>query len=747
MEEENDPKDVTEISESISAPNLITQIISEARPSSASEHDDESLSEQVHRTPSSGSKSLVTKIAYVLFMDIVDFSKRSTEQQTECIETFQEVVTGAHEFQHAQSRKQLISRSTGDGMALVFFGDYTAPAQCALEVSRALKAHPEIGVRMGVFSGPVVVRKDVSKQKDVTGDGINIAQRVMDFGDAGHILFSKTIADYLRPSDDWNGNLHDLGEVKVKHDVIVHLFNYYDGEVGNPNPTERSLQVRRKQLAKVAAAATLVALVLVAALAFYLFSQRNRPPINSVAILPFVNDNGDPAAQSLSDGLSEDVINILGNLSYLKVTDRNSAAVFKKPEEQADLQSVGNKLNVRAVLTGRFGQHGDKIALHVELVDVQDKRHLWGKNYEWQHSDLPGIPSEIATEVSKNLRLKLTGEEQGRLAKRYSESAVAVDLYYKGRQFLNSRKNEAELNQGIDYFNRAIQEDPNYALAYSGLADAYGLLTFYGNGKGKPAEMNDKSKASALKALELDDQLAEAHASLARNKAFYEWDWAGAEKEFKQAITLKPGYASAHHLYGEFLVSQGRFEEAISELQESVALDQFSTVNGADLGGEAYFYARQYDNAIQELQAVIGKDANKSWYPHYLLGWAYAQTGRLQEAKTELEAVAQDSATGEVRPSARAMLAYVYALAGRKDEARQIIEELDKLSAEKYVSPYYVATIYAGLDEKGKAIEQLRLAKKDRFIGMVWLKVNPRFDNLRNEDGFKELMQELRFPS
>ena len=200
-------------------------------------------------------------------------------------------------------------------------------------------------------------------------------------------------------------------------------------------------------------------------------------------------------------------------------------------------------------------------------------------------------------------------------------------------------------------------------------------------------------------------------------------------------------------MYGEFLVSQGRFEEAISELQESVALDQFSTVNGADLGGEAYFYARQYDRAIQQLQTVISRDANNSWYPHYLLGWAYAQTGRHQEALTELEAVAKDSATGEVRPAARAMLAYVYALAGRKDEARRIIEELDKLSAEKYVSPYYVATIYAGLDEKSKAIEQLRLAQKDRFIGMVWLKVNPRFDNLRNEDGFKELMRELRFPS
>lgn len=743
MEIDNENEKVTETTEESSAPNLITQIIAQTQPLSASEHDDDSLSEQIHQTPSTA-KAITTKIAYVLFTDIVGFSRLSTELQSEWIEKFQEIVSNTREFQHAQARKQLISRSTGDGMALVFFGDYESPVQCAVEISRALLAYPEIGLRMGVSSGPVVLRKDITKQKDVTGDGINMAQRVMDYGDGGHILLSKTVADYLKPSEKWAGSLHDLGEVEVKHKARVHLFNLYNDEFGNRHLPRKLIERRHGRMLKVAAAA-LIALVVVAALAYYFFSHRNTPPINSVAILPFVNDNGDPATQTLSDGLSEDVINILGNLSYLKVTDRNSASVFKKPEEQADLESIGNKLNVRAVLTGRFGQHGDTIALRVELVDVQDKRHLWGKNYEWQHSEIPGIPSEIATEVSKNLRLKLTGEEQGRLAKHYSENAVAVDLYYKGRQFLNSRKDEAELNESVDFFKRAIEEDPNYALAYSGLADAYGLLTFYGNGKRKPAEMNNESKANALKALEMDDQLAEAHASLARNKAFYDWDWTGAETEFKRAITLKPSYASAHHLYGEFLVSQGRFKEAISEMQESVKLDPLSTVNGADLGGEAFFYARQYGDAIGQLQATISQDANKTWYPHYLLGWAYAQTGRLQEAIAELEPIAKDSATGEVRPSARAMLAYVYALAGRKDEARRIIEELDKLSAEKYVAPYYVATIYAGLGEKEKAIERLRLAKTDRFIGMVWLKVNPRFDNLRGEAGFIELMQQMRF--
>ncbi|MBV9959692.1 MAG: tetratricopeptide repeat protein, partial [Acidobacteria bacterium] len=658
-------------------------------------------------------------------------------------ETFQGIVSSTQEFRQAQANKQLISRSTGDGMALAFFASHEAPVQCAVEISRALKAYPEIGVRMGVFSGPVVLRKDIIQLEDVTGDGINMAQRVMDFGDGGHILLSRHVADDLMSSAHWTRSLHDLGEVEVKHGVRVHIYNLYNEEVGNARLPEKIIKRRHGRLLRIGAAAALLSLLLLAAMGLYLWSKRSTPPINSVAILPFVNNDGDPAAQSLCEGLSEDVINILGNLSYLKVTDRNSVAVFKRPEEQADLQKISDRLNVRAVLTGRFNQHGDKIALKLELVDVQDKRHLWGQNYEWTHSDIPGIPSEIATQVSKNLRLKLTGEEEGRLAKRYTDSAAAVDLYYKGRQFLNSRKDETELNHGVDYFNRALEEDANYAPAYAGLADAYGLLGFYG--KRKPLDTGEQSKSYALKALERDDQLAEAHAALARNKAFYDWDWAGAEQEFKLAITLKPSYASAHHLYGEFLASQGRFKEAIAEMQESIRLDPLSVVNQADLGGEALFYARQYNEAIQQLQKTISQDANKSWYPHYLLGWAYAQTGQLPEAIAELE-TARGTGT-DIHPPAIAMLGYTYALAGRRDEARKVIEELNRLSTQRYIAPYYLATIYAGLDEREKAVEQLKRTRADRFIGVVWLKVNPRFDHLRQEAGFVELMSEMKFPA
>ena len=747
MGTENDAKDKSESSESISAPNLITQIISQAESSSMQGNNKNSFSGEIHETPSAKSaKADATRIAYVLFTDIVDFSKRSMEEQPVCIEKFQDIVSNTQEFLQAQAKEQLICRNTGDGMALVFFDSYLSPVQCAVEISRALLKCPEIGVRMGVYSGPVVVRRDIAKQKDVTGDGINMAQRVMDTGDGGHILLSKTIADYLMPSENWSKRLHDLGEVEVKHKRRVHLYSLYDDEVGNPKLPGKLIKRRRKMMMMAAAA---IALALFAGLAFYLLSRNKpaavafAPPENSVAILPFVSGSSDPAMELLGEELPAHIINMLGNLSGLEVTDRQSASLFKKPEEQKDLQVIGNKLNVRAVLTGRFQQHGDKTSLQVELVDVQNRRHLWGNDYTYQHSEIPTLPSKIATEVSKNLPLKVTSDEQARLDKLYTNNPAALNFYYEANRKLNSRANEAELNQSIEYFKQAITEDPNFALAYARLADAYALLTFYG--KRKPKDTYDDAIRNANKALELDSQLAEAHTTLGRNKAFYEWDWAGAEREFIQATRLKPSYATAHHLYGEFLTAQGRFDEAIGEMQQALKHDRLSIVIGADYGGETLFYARRYDEAIEQLKKTISQDTKNAWYPHYLLGWTYAQTGRLPEAIAELKSARGGTKPEEVRPQAAAMLGYAYALAGNKDEARKIIEELKELSKYRYIAPYYIATIHAGLGEKDEAIKQLRLAKEDRFMGMVWLKVNPRFDNLRGEPDFVKLMQEMNF--
>ncbi len=751
MGTENDPRDLPESSETVSAPNLITQIISETESSAERELDEESLSAQIHETPSTGSpssaKADATRIAYVLFTDIVDFSRRSTEEQTDCIEKFQEIVSNTPEFRRALAKKQLISRSTGDGVALVFFGSYMSPVQCALEISRSLRECPDIGLRMGIYSGPVVVRKDVSKQKDVTGDGINMAQRVMDTGDGGHILLSKTVADYLMPSGNWSERLHDLGEVLVKHKRVVHLYNLYDDEVGNARLPAKLIKLRRRKML-LAGAASLLALMIAASVAYYFLARKNQPlatyapPVNSVAILPFVSGTADPATELLGEELPAHIINKLGNLSELKVTDRQSALLFKKPEEQKDLQQIGTKLNVRAVLTGRFMQHDGKTSLQVELVDVQNRRHLWGDDYVYQHLD-PGLPSKIATEVSKNLALKVTGEERARMDKPYTQSSAALNLYYEANRRLNSRSNEAELNDSIEYFKRAIADDPQFALAYARMADAYALLTFYG--KRKPKDTYEESMKNVRKALELDDQLAEAHTTLARNKSFYEWDWAGAENEFKLALSLRPSYAAAHHLYGEFLTAQGRFDEAVAHMEQALSLDPLSTVISADLGGEALFYARRYDEAIAQLEKTIRQDQKNTWYPRYLLGWAYAQKGNLSAAIEQLKIARGGTKPDEVRPPAAAMLAYTYALAGNKEEARRIIEELNSLSGERYIAPYYVATIYTALGEKDAAIKHLRQAKEDRFMGMVWLKVNPRFDNLRGESGFIDLMREMNF--
>ncbi len=735
MEIESDPMDSREGSETAPAASSSTQ----------SQPDPQV--DPIHQTPSGSTKPEGPRIAYVLFTDIVDFSKRSTEDQTECIEKFQEIVSSTAEFQRAHAEGQLISRSTGDGMALVFFESYLAPVQCAIEISKALRQCPDIGLRMGVYSGPLVVRHDVSKQKDATGDGINMAQRVMDTGDGGHILMSKTVADYLMPSGKWAERLHDLGEVEVKHKRVVHLYSLHDNEVGNPRLPAKLTKARQKKF-MIAGAASFVALFLVAAILLYFFVWRRAqlagfaPPVNSVAILPFVTLSTDPAMQLVCDEIPAHIIIKLGNLSDLKVTDRQSAALFKQPQEQTDLQHIGSKLNVRAVLTGRFVQQQGQTSLQVELVDVKDRRHLWGDDFVYRDAD-PLLPSRIATEVSKKLALKVTNDEQARLEKPYTNSPAALNYYYEASKRLNSRGNETELNESIEYFKRAIGEDPNFAVAYARLADAYALLTFYG--KRKPKDTYDDSMKNARKAIELDNQLAEAHTTLGRNKAFYEWDWAGAEKEFTQALNLRPSYAAAHHLYGEFLISQGRFDEGRAQMEQALNLDPFSTVISADLGGEALFYARRYDESIAQLEKTIKQDAKGTWYPRYLLGWAYAQSGRLPEAVEVLKAARGGTKPDEVRPAPAAMLAYSYALSGNKDEARKIIEELKRLSADRYIAPYYLATIYVGLGEKEEAIRQLRTARDDRFMGMVWLKVNPRFDSLRNEPGFQELMSEMKF--
>ncbi|MCA1557642.1 MAG: tetratricopeptide repeat protein, partial [Acidobacteria bacterium] len=383
----------------------------------------------------------------------------------------------------------------------------------------------------------------------------------------------------------------------------------------------------------------------------------------------------------------------------------------------ADPIAFGNELGVRAVLTGRVMQRGDNLTVSVELVDVRDNKQLWGEKYERKVSDLLSVQREIAQEISMNLRTKISGDVERRFTKRQTENAEAYQLYLKGRFFWNKRTRE-DLRKSIEYFNQAIERDPNYALAYSGLADAYVL--FPGYAVSSPQDSYPKAKAAARRALEIDDGLAEAHAALGLELFAFEWNAAEAVKEFRRAIELNPNYATAHHWYGnQVLLYTGRFDEAIAEMQRALALDPLSLIVNADLG-DTYFYARQYDKAIEQLLKTIEMDQS-FYYAHYELGMAYEMKGSYSEAI----AAYQKARALNSDPRVLALLGHAYAASGRRDEALKILNQLKEIAKQQYIPAYHFVILYARLGDKDQAFQWLEKTYQDRTSRMTILQVDP----------------------
>lgn len=371
---------------------------------------------------------------------------------------------------------------------------------------------------------------------------------------------------------------------------------------------------------------------------------------------------------------------------------------------------------------------------------MRDNSRIWGEQYSRRLSDILQVQAEISREISDKLRLKLTGEEQELVAKRYTESAEAYQLYLKGRFYWNKR-NEESLKRGIDYFQQAIDKDPNFALAYTGLADSYSALGSVAISGLPPREAMVKMKFAAQKALELDDTLAEAHTSLADARFRGDWDWPGAEREFRRALELKPNYAEGHAWYSQYLVAMGRFEESIAEGKRAQELDPVSPSISRTLGFD-YYFARRYDQAVEEYQRALELDPN-FFFAHWLLGLAYARQSMFEQAIAESRKAVELSGHG---PGALGGLGYVYAVSGRRDEARQVLDELKELAKRRYVSPNSVAAIYSLLGEKDAAFEWLERAYRDGAYGMLFLKVAPEWDGLRSEPRFQDGMQRVGLP-
>jgi TolB-like protein/Flp pilus assembly protein TadD len=434
----------------------------------------------------------------------------------------------------------------------------------------------------------------------------------------------------------------------------------------------------------------------------------------------------------LSDGISESLINGLSQLPDVKVIARSSA--FKSKGTEVDLKELAKALGVEAILTGRLTQRGENLSISVELVNASDKTQMWGEQYDRKMSDLLAIQREIAREIVEKLKLKVSGEEKG-LAKHYTESNEAYQLYLKGRFYWNKRTGEA-LKKSIEYFNQAIEKDPSFALAYVGLADCYVVPA----NPLPPREVMPKAKAAAMRVLELDETLAEAHASLARVLAAYDWDWTSAEKEYKRAIELNPRYAIAHQWYGGCLAVMGRSNEAIAERKRAQELDPLSLIINFELGS-AFYYARDYDQAIEQFQKTLELDQN---FPpaHVSLPAAYEQKGMYGEAIAEFKSAIPRKGGSEWTLS-KAGLGHVYAVSGKKSEARTVLEELKQLSGQEYVPAPGIALIYAGLGEKDQAFAWLDKGYEERSFQMQWIKIEPRWDSLRSDPRFQDLMRRV----
>ena len=502
--------------------------------------------------------------------------------------------------------------------------------------------------------------------------------------------------------------------------------------------TTRLRRRARRRWPAFALGALAVALLL-GTLGYLLYARRGTPMLDSLAVLPFVNADGNPDTKYLSDGITESLINSLSQQLPIKVMSRN--AVFRYEGRNAEPVEVGRALGVGAVLTGSVQARGDDLSISVELIDARDDTHLWGEHYHRRMGDVLGVQEEIARATADVLQRRLRMPTSAALPmptpKRYTESNEAYQAYLRGRYFWN-RRNEEGFRKGIEAFNEAISYDPSYALAYAGIADCYALLSDHS--VLPPRDAMPKAKAAAQRALELDPQLAEGLTSLAFVEMAYDWNWAAAEQKFRQGIALNPSYATAHQWYSSDLVQMNRFPEALAEIRRAQELDPLSLIINANSGLYLYYSGPEhYEEARKEVAKALEVDQTFG-VAHLYLGYIYLQQpARRADAINELQRAVALLGDAE----ARAALGYAYATAGKQAEARKILNWLQTPRADGYVSSYFTALIYTGLGDREHALAALYQAYKDRQPGMIFMRLDPRFAPLRSDPRFIELQKHV----
>jgi TolB-like protein/Tfp pilus assembly protein PilF len=455
--------------------------------------------------------------------------------------------------------------------------------------------------------------------------------------------------------------------------------------------------------------------------------------IDSIAVLPLRNEVGDPEMEYLSDGITECIINTLSRLPGVRVMAR--ASVFRYNGREIDPRSIGHELNVHAVVVGRVQQRGDSLGISIEAVDVSNGWQLWGEQFYRKPADLLVLQEEISRDISDKLRPRLSQEQRNVVMRQYTQNAEAYREYLKGRYCLN-KMTEDSLWRGIAHFEQAIQIESGYAPAYTGLADCYGLFGFFS--LLPPKEVMPKAREAAERALEIDDRLAEAHASFAGVLKSYDWHWKAAEREYRCALELNPSFATGHHMFADFLSAMGRPQEAIREIHRALELDPLSLVISNEVGWNLYVAGR-YEEALENCLKTFEMEPGFSAV-HHTLGLVLLQLGRFEEAIAALEEARSSSGAN---PASLAGLGHACAIAGHRDRATKLLGEMQAISQHRYVSAFQTAILYVGLDERDLAFEWLRRAVEEKDVWLVWLKREPRFDTLRSDPRFNTILQTM----
>jgi TolB-like protein len=641
--------------------------------------------------------------------------------------------------------------------------------ECALEISKALQSYPQIRLRMGVHSGPVNAVSDVNDRSNVTGAGINMAQRVMDCGDAGHILLSRHVAEDLEQYRQWQPCLHHLGDCEVKHGVRVHVVNLYTDELGNAEVPEKFRQAKGKEQTRLVTPASdakpaersrawIVALIVVVAAAaagFYIYSHRSSSkaslssaapavpiipeksnavlsqpavPEKSIAVLPFLDLSQAKDQEYFCDGMSEEILDALAKIDGLRVVARTSSFSFKG--KSVDVSDVRKKLNVENVLEGSLRREGNRVRITAQLINTRNGFHLWSETYERELQGVFALQDEITRSIVEALKIKLAVS----LPAHEQRSTEAYDLYLQGLYFSN-KGSEEDLRKALGLFQRALDNDPKFSRAWSGIAKVWFFLA---DVYVKPLEAYPASKAAALKAIALDEKDAEAHCYLGEAKRVLDWDLAGEDAELKRALQLDPNSAPAHFFSALLPLFRGELKEGLRLVLEAKALDPLSPITSY-VATAAYLANDQIDEAVIEGQRTLQLDPNY-FYLDSNLAAAYREKGDFAEA------IALYTKAQEATHFPSSGLAITYARMGRQIEARNILAQLLKEREKRYVSAHSIAAVYVAFGEKEEAFRWLERAFAEHSGILQWIAFLPEFHVLRPDSRFSHLLRRISAP-